>query len=108
MGSIERHGTRQYWNGSAWVDVPATWADDGGLSLYGVGVWQNGTAYQTQFGGTWPTNLPDWNPASTTNATILNNWVSTINTRWSHQFDFRRDGCNSTTSIAVDTPAVST
>ncbi len=89
-------GTRQYWNGSAWVDVPATWADDGGLSLYGVGVWQNGTAYQTQFGGTWPTNLPDWNPASTTNATILNNWVSTINTRWSHQFDFRRDGCNST------------
>jgi type VI secretion system secreted protein VgrG len=93
---ISATGTRQYWNGSAWVDVPATWADNGGLDLYGMYVYKNGTNYPTQMGTNFPQAPPDWNVDAAGPQNTLRNWASHISTRWTGVFDIKRDGCTST------------
>jgi type VI secretion system VgrG family protein len=89
---------RVYWDGTAWVAVPATWSDPAAILLYGISVWMEGTTKHTQFGTlAWPDTIPAWGPTETAlAATTLPTWTTNINATWTNKFDLKRQECRST------------
>ena len=87
-----------YWDGSAWVAVPATWSDPANVLLYPIGLWAEGGTNHTQFGTTaWPEAIPAWGATETTLATTtLATWTTNINATWTNKFDLKRRECRST------------
>ena len=87
-----------YWDGSAWVAVPATWSDPANVLLYPIGLWAEGGTNHTQVGTTaWPEAIPAWGATETTLATTtLATWTTNINATWTNKFDLKRRECRST------------
>jgi hypothetical protein len=86
----------QYWDGSAWQNVPAAWSDPTNTLLYPIGIWSEGGVNKAQMGNTWPSAIPAW--GATENAlcaSTLPTWTSTIQSVWSNAFDIKRDQCPS-------------
>ncbi len=92
---------RVYWDGSAWVPVPATWTDPANIRLYGISVWQEGTTRRTQFGTLqWPDPIPAWGPTENSlAATTLPTWTTNIDNTWTNKFDLKRQECRSTEDL---------
>ncbi|MBC8070754.1 MAG: type VI secretion system tip protein VgrG, partial [Deltaproteobacteria bacterium] len=91
-------GGLQYWNGTAWTAVPATWSDPANVLLYPIAIWVEGGTSRTQFGTTaWPEAIPAWGATENTLATTtLATWTTNINATWTNKFDLKRRECRST------------
>jgi hypothetical protein len=96
---VDDHGDRQYWDGTNWQAIPATWSDKPiGTKLLGFGIWKEGGVNHTQFGSlAWPDPIPAWTADQrATASSTMKTWISNIISTWSNKFDLRRDGCAST------------
>jgi hypothetical protein len=101
--------TPQYWNGSAWVNLPAGFvlADSNNfcvgfyetvgvvgsvIALFGG----DGRTFTCQYGGTWPESFADWNIDAPTKQAKITQWTDNIRTTWTGKFDIKRKHCAST------------
>jgi type VI secretion system VgrG family protein len=93
-------GPMRYWNGSAWVNVPATWTQKLGKRnrLLPNAVWRENGVNRTQYGTlAWPGTIPEWGPTQEAlAATTLPQWTANINAHWTNKFDLKRQECRST------------
>jgi type VI secretion system VgrG family protein len=84
-----------YWNGTAWVPVPASWSNPMGTKLHGMAVWKEEGVVKTQFGTLrWPDPVPEWSAHALAQkeATLDNvSWV--VGNFWTHKFDLKRETC---------------
>jgi len=90
---------QQYWDGSAWKDLPATFelADSNNFSVgfYSVTNASGAVHYRCQYGGDWPEAFTDWDIHSAENQSKLDAWVWNIHDTWTWVFDIKRHGCPS-------------
>jgi len=93
-------GPMRYWNGSAWVNVPAAWTQriEKRNRLLTNAVWRENGANRTAYGTlAWPGAIPDWSPTEEAlAATTLPQWTANINAYWTNKFDLKRQECRST------------
>lgn len=98
-------GTYQYWDGSAWQNVPSAWAATD-TTHYGVNFWKKtgffgGVSWTGEVGRDYPEPLADWpnDPAITSSVSSrLTAWKTEIESVWGDSFDIRRkkSQCRST------------
>jgi hypothetical protein len=87
-------GRKQFWDGSAWRDVPRRFRFIDG-NYMSVGFYKQGRQFVCQHGGTWPGTFDDWNVEAPDYQWKLRGWTSKIDETWSGRFDIKRTDCKS-------------
>jgi hypothetical protein len=84
----------QFWDGHAWQDFPASFRLRDSNNFC-VGFYRNGSAFQCQYGGTWPGEFDDWDIDAAPHAQKIAAWKNNIETTWTGKFDIKRHDCKS-------------
>jgi hypothetical protein len=91
-------GTRKFWDGTAWQNLPAGFAlidaNNFAVGFYKADPW--GSTYTCQYGGTWPEEFAPWNIDDAANQAKIQKWQDIIHSVWTGKFDIKRHECSST------------
>lgn len=100
---------KEYWNGDAWVPLPAGFPLNDS-NHFAVGFYEStgtagailewlgadGRSFTSQYGGTWPETFPDWDIRASVHQAKIRQWEDVIRTTWTGKFNIRRTTCTST------------
>jgi hypothetical protein len=88
----------QYYNGTAWVPLPAGFTPTAS-NYQGAGFYKTGTTFACTRGGTWPEDFADYDFNDTKYTNVRTTWSQQMHDQWTDKFWILREGCPSDKSV---------